>query len=172
MSETASEITFKLAREFAPVAEMMLKEGASQADIDRALKNHLGMKARANIRQAVKTVQNIKPYLERIMNGIGLEIASAETADSMTEVVLYNHLKNSGVKFSFQREIGHYCVDFLIGGLIVEVDGPCHKQRVARDQIRDKYLRKMGYSIMRVPAALVTEAPEEVVRAIIKRTGG
>jgi very-short-patch-repair endonuclease len=49
--------------------------------------------------------------------------------------------------------------------LIVEVDGACHKLRRSADARRDKKLQRLGYRVLRLPAALVlANLPEAVAR--------
>ena len=63
-----------------------------------------------------------------------------------------------------------YRADFLVDErLVVEIDGETYHsspEAVARDQKRDVDLRREGYSILRIPARLVFEAPEEAVNRV------
>lgn len=63
-----------------------------------------------------------------------------------------------------------YRADFLIDErLVVEIDGETYHsspEAVARDQKRDADLRKEGYSILRIPARVVFEAPEEAIHRV------
>lgn len=170
MKPTTSDLTLNLVHDFLPVAERMQAEGADHDTIMRAFDNYIGLKKGANF-AAIR-----RPPMDRagdaarsLMIKIGGE--REEKADSATEVVLYNKLVQSGIKFSFQVKIGRYRADFVIGSLIVEVDGPHHANQVTYDQIRDKYLRKMGYTIMRVPADLVALVPAAVVQSIKEQVG-
>jgi very-short-patch-repair endonuclease len=55
--------------------------------------------------------------------------------------------------FYRQKNIGHYIVDFYCpkGKLIVEVDGGQHLEKVGmkKDQERDRYLQKLGLTVLR-----------------------
>ncbi|MBN9087312.1 MAG: endonuclease domain-containing protein [Reyranella sp.] len=67
---------------------------------------------------------------------------------------LWHHLRRrqlSGFKFRRQRPIGPYICDFvcLEAGLIVELDGGQHAERVAHDMRRDDFLRTEGFRILR-----------------------
>jgi len=85
--------------------------------------------------------------------------------DSKAEAVFYNMLLDEGIDFKFQYKIGRYRADYLLGDdLIVELDGPQHDK--GRDEIRDKYLRKLGYRILRVPIHTVAIDREAVFREI------
>jgi len=71
---------------------------------------------------------------------------------------------------SFRRQVpvgDRFVVDCLAPSLrlVVEVDGEYHVQRGAADASRDSKLRRMGYSVLRLPAALVmSDLPAAVVR--------
>lgn len=60
-----------------------------------------------------------------------------------------------GVKFRREVPIGPYTADFCCAEmkLIVEIDGEPHLTEDGRlhDRERDRYLRKLGYKILRVP---------------------
>jgi len=85
--------------------------------------------------------------------------------DSKAEAVFYDMLCKNGIKFKYQYPIGQYRVDYLIGDwLIIELDGPQHEKN--RDEIRDKYLQKMGYGVLRVPLPTVALDPDAVIREI------
>jgi len=81
-----------------------------------------------------------------------------------------------GVHFKRQVKIGGFIADFLApaANLIVEVDGGSHVGRGAADARRDRKLARLGYRVVRVPAALVlTDLPlavEVVRRALTGRS--
>ena len=63
-----------------------------------------------------------------------------------------------------------FIVDFVAPQvrLVVEVDGGYHAQRAAADARRDSKLRRLGYRVLRIPAALVMKdlrGALELVRA-------
>jgi very-short-patch-repair endonuclease len=68
-----------------------------------------------------------------------------------------------GVQFCRQVPVGRFIVDFLAPAqrLVVEVDGGYHARRVVADERRDRVLRRLGYRVLRLPAALVLSAPAE-----------
>ena len=76
-----------------------------------------------------------------------------------------------GFKFRRQREVGRYIVDFCCPQrrLIVELDGSAHGQpgQARRDTSRDAGLRRMGYTVLRFPNGIVTEAPELFGRKVL-----
>ena len=71
------------------------------------------------------------------------------------ECILWRYLKNSRLGFKFNRQFGieNYIVDFCCRSLkvIIEVDGPIHKQEdiAEHDQIRSDVLKNFGYKIVR-----------------------
>jgi very-short-patch-repair endonuclease len=63
--------------------------------------------------------------------------------------------------------IGRHIVDFLAPSarLVVEVDGGCHADRPLAHTLRDAALRRAGYTVLRLDAALVHyHLPEAVAR--------
>ena len=94
-----------------------------------------------------------------------LNIFDLQKADSKAEAIFYELLQNSGTKFSFQHNIGPYRVDYLVMGfLIIEIDGPQHDKN--HDDKRDKYLRKMGYKIIRIPTWVLVSCPDAAIQEI------
>ena len=62
-----------------------------------------------------------------------------------------------GVAFKRQVVVGErYIADFFAPsvGLVVEVDGGAHRNSRAADRRRDERLRRLGYRVVRVEAAL------------------
>lgn len=79
-------------------------------------------------------------------------------------------LFGKGVRLDFQVEEGSYRVDFLANRwLIIEIDGAAYhssSEAVARDKARDEHLEGLGYSVVRIPARVVFNAPEEAVQRV------
>ena len=72
------------------------------------------------------------------------------------EAFLWRHLNRRqlhGRKFRRQHSIGPFIVDFYCGKekLIVELDGEVHNNPVADsyDKKREKYLQRLGFSVIR-----------------------
>ena len=65
-------------------------------------------------------------------------------------------LMGQGITLELQFPIDKYRADFLINEcLIVEINGAAYhtsKEAVARDTRRDKYIRRQGFHILRIPA--------------------
>jgi very-short-patch-repair endonuclease len=75
-------------------------------------------------------------------------------SDNAAEGALWNVLKAKqlgGYKFVRQMPIGPYFAGFVARSakLVVEVDGSQHAGSI-RDQSRDDYMRRKGYSVLRV----------------------
>jgi very-short-patch-repair endonuclease len=76
-----------------------------------------------------------------------------------TERILWQRLRNrqlGGFKFRRQKPIGSYIVDFVCvenvcveKKIIVEVDGGQHALDTNTETIREDYLKKNGYKILR-----------------------
>lgn len=80
-----------------------------------------------------------------------------ENRKGMTEAEkeLWRYLKNDALGVTFLRQyiIGQYIVDFacLKAHLIIEVDGGYHSEtrQEADDKVRQQWLEKQGYSVIR-----------------------
>ena len=74
---------------------------------------------------------------------------------TVAEDILWEYLrkKDFGEKFLRQHIIGDYIVDFVSrkSGLVIEVDGGYHSEprQQADDMLREQYLEKMGYHVIR-----------------------
>jgi BirA family transcriptional regulator, biotin operon repressor / biotin---[acetyl-CoA-carboxylase] ligase len=77
-----------------------------------------------------------------------------------SEERLWAELRGGRLGVSFRRQvvIGRYIADFVCAEarLVVEVDGGRHQARARLDEVRDAHLRRAGYHVVRIPAALVT----------------
>jgi len=92
---------------------------------------------------------------------------------TLAEEILWDSLrKNSlGIKFLRQHIIGDYIVDFVStqNGLIIEVDGGYHSEprQQENDKLREEYLERMGYHIIRFNNEEVLYETEKVIEQII-----
>ncbi len=91
---------------------------------------------------------------------------------TLPERLLWNHLrqKQFGYKFRRQYGVGPYVVDFCCPKikLVIEVDGEIHgfdNQR-KKDEIRDDYLKKNAFNIIRYQAKDVLNNIESVCEDI------
>ncbi len=79
-------------------------------------------------------------------------------------------LKSQGLALDMQVETGRYRFDFLANGRqVIEIDGVTYHsspEAVERDRIRDELSAAGGYRVLRIPASVVFNAPEEAVRRL------
>jgi len=76
--------------------------------------------------------------------------------------------KQLGVKFRRQQPIGNYIADFVCfeKKIIIEVDGGEHFQS-SRDRMRDEWLQKNGYKVLRFWNNDVLKNTDGVVQTIV-----
>jgi very-short-patch-repair endonuclease len=97
--------------------------------------------------------------------------------ETWSEQLLWSRLRACQLGVSFRRQVplaGRYVADFAAPSveLIVEIDGPVHRQRAARDARRDRVLRRMGFRVLRLPAELVEQRLEEAVQRVREALSG
>ena len=90
---------------------------------------------------------------------------------SLPEVLLWQRLRGSGIRFRRQHPIGPSITDFYNAAtrLVVEVDGAVHdaEDRHERDDERERFLVENGYRVIRVIAADILRAADEVAASIV-----
>ena len=89
-------------------------------------------------------------------------------AENLSEVLFWMQVhkgKFYNIDFDRQRIIGNYIVDFYVKklGLVIEIDGSSHDDKVAYDKKRDDYLKSLGLKIFRIP---VNDVLQNMVKAI------
>jgi len=91
------------------------------------------------------------------------------------EATLWKLLKNrqlAGKKFRRQHSIENFIVDFYCSEerLIIELDGDMHGDyiKIQRDQERDTYFEKNGYTVVRFENRFVFQDPDFVIETIRK----
>ena len=79
-------------------------------------------------------------------------------------------LKNLGVKFRRQIEIGQYIVDFVCfeKRLVIEIDGGQHADS-ENDKIRDRWLKEEGFEVLRFWNHDVLKNRDGVLEKIMER---
>jgi very-short-patch-repair endonuclease len=109
-------------------------------------------------------------------NSYGLLKAYAKEnrmSTTLAEDILWDRLRKNalGIKFLRQHIIGDYIVDFVSkhDGLVIEVDGGYHSEprQQENDQLREEYLERMGYHIIRFNNEEVLYETEKVIEQII-----
>jgi len=94
-------------------------------------------------------------------------------APTLTESIMWQVLSGSrlGVGFRRQVPIGRHIADFLAPSrkLVVEVDGGVHGTPAgARAHARrDRYFARLGYRVVRLPAAMVQHRLHEAVALVV-----
>ena len=75
-----------------------------------------------------------------------------------------------GYQFYRQKTIADYIVDFYCPAvkLIIEVDGSQHYEEkgMIKDRIRDEYMSRLGFKVLRIPTTDVLESVDDVVDLI------
>jgi len=156
MKETTTKVRKRALSEIESFGQLLAEEGLRCRDLEDKLISAVNSR--------IKVFYTVKNRSEHI-SGIIKRVIFNQTPDSKAELIFYNMLKEKSVKFDFQYKIGPYRVDFLIDKfLVVELDGPQHNQE--RDATRDKYLRKMGYKVLRVPIWILAINEQSVLDEI------
>ena len=88
------------------------------------------------------------------------------------ETLLWDYIRNGalGVKFRRQHIIGDYIADFacLSEMLIIELDGGYHntEEQKEADMVRDAWLTKMGYKVLRFTNEELFGSIDNVIKEI------
>lgn len=86
------------------------------------------------------------------------------------EYVLWQDLRKQKLGFKFRRQVSieAFIVDFYCHDvkLIIEVDGPIHDKQKQYDYIREQYLKKLRYHIVRFTNEEVLFYREKVLEKI------
>ena len=165
MKEITERLHKKVMDEFYPMAVELAEKGHDKNFIVAAFQSQLKIKTK-------QYYDKLHPGLESMRKIFAdfTGLLEKQSADSKAEMIFYDMLVNSGVKFEFQYSIGPYKADYLFAGLlVVELDGPQHDKD--HDLRRDAYMRKMGYKIIRVPIWVLVSCPEAVIDEIKQATG-
>lgn len=157
-----NEITRKLHKaglaKLKPLIEQLVAEGADQNIIVQTTKRYTESKVNEFYKQ-----NNELKLLRSALYGL-IESLKSKT-QSKAETAFFNFLASNKINFEFQYPIGPYVADYLINtDVVLELDGPQHDK--VRDEKRDKYLRKLGYRVIRIPIYILSLAPETVIEEI------
>lgn len=71
---------------------------------------------------------------------------------SYPEKLVYDYLLSINLDFMHNPKIGKCYPDFVIGRLIIEVDGARWHKDKEKEEKRDEYLRSFDYEIVHIPA--------------------
>jgi very-short-patch-repair endonuclease len=91
------------------------------------------------------------PYQPRLKD----RAKALRQAENLPEVLFWmqiNKRKFHQLDFDRQRIIGNYIVDFYIKhlGLVIEIDGDSHNEKVEYDKVREDYLISLGLRVYRI----------------------
>ena len=153
MQEITRKVKANVLAVMRPVIEEMAKAGMSHDQIVNTMQRHIDSK--------------IAQYYQRLPERASDIIKNIDfhNPDSKAEAVFYQMLDYAGVPFKFHHKIGVYEADYLFNDhLVLELDGPKHNE--VHDKRRDKYLKRMGYKVMRVPLWVMAMNPGAIVEEI------
>lgn len=140
---------------FLPTGELLRSDGMSDYDIIKSFNDFV----RSESIKLYRKNKNPKPIKKAISKVL------SEKEDSKIEVIYFDLLNDAKIPFEFQYKIGKFKADFLIDGwLVFEIDGPDHDKN--KDDFRDKYMKKLGYEILRVSAWMASASPDAVIDEI------
>lgn len=77
-------------------------------------------------------------------------------AGILSEVLFWLQVRNGSfhnIDFDRQRVIGNYIADFYVKalGLVIEIDGSSHDNKVEYDKMREQFLVDQGVKVYRIP---------------------
>lgn len=91
---------------------------------------------------------------------------------SLPEMLLWRLLRLSRRELRFRKQypVGPFVADFYCPAakIVIEIDGAVHNERQDADGRRDAYLRSLGLTVIRVPAAEVLADPEGVADGLYR----
>jgi len=90
-------------------------------------------------------------------------------ADNLAEIIFWKQVRNKqflGLDFDRQKIVGNYIVDFYCKelGVVVEIDGDSHNEKMEYDAERDEYLKSLGLKVYHVRAEDVLNNIEGVMK--------
>ena len=83
-------------------------------------------------------------------------LASNKNRMTYPELVAFEWFEKKGVVAHHNKRVGRYYPDFLVGSVIVEIDGVrwhSSPAQLSRDRDRDKVLTDMGYRVYRISSS-------------------
>lgn len=98
-----------------------------------------------------KSEWRIKLHKEHPESHPNRKLAGNRKKMSYPEQVAYDWLVKNGVKFEHNKKIGNFYPDFVIGNIIIEIDGE-RWHSAEKDQKKDKFFNSMGFIVYRIKA--------------------
>ena len=88
-------------------------------------------------------------------------------------MVFWKEVRNKSfwnIDFDRQRVIGNYIVDFYVKalGLVIEIDGEIHNEKLGYDKVRDDFLKGCGIKVLRFTNEEVLENLEGVMERLVE----
>ncbi len=117
-----------------------------------------------------QTHKNYKPSLKPLTRHL-------RTNSTLSEVILWNHLKNRGLlgyKFRRQTPILNYIVDFYCKELqlAIEIDGITHDEKIEYDVERQKKMEKVGIFVLRFQDSEIKKDIDIILQRIVEWVNG
>lgn len=128
-----------------------------------------GLVAAAVIVYIAYLIQN-RPALKHTSTRRTPKRREYDRCESPIERKLFNALTFNGYQVFTQKQVGPYRGDlFIPPKLIIECDGKAYHLDKARDRRRDSYIRKQGYSVMRVSGSRINGDIKGVLRRVERK---
>ena len=90
-------------------------------------------------------------------------LAGNRSKMSYPEQVAFDYLTRTGVQFEHQKCVLKYFPDFVLGGVIIEIDGSYWHDK-EKDALRDQELKDAGYIVHRINSKeRIEERIEEII---------
>lgn len=153
MQEITQKVKAEVLLTMQPVIEEMAKVGMDEDQIVNTFKRHIDAKIKQYYR---KMPVNFSEIVKNI---------KFENAGSKADTIFYDMPQFNKIPFKYQYPIGPYKADYLFNDFLnLELDGPQHE--TDHDSRRDKYMRRMGYKVLRVPIWILAMNPEAIIEEI------
>ena len=85
------------------------------------------------------------------------KLAGNRSKISYPEQIAFDWLTANNIQFEHQKKVGSYYPDFVIGNMILEIDGE-YWHNEEKDAKKDCFFRENGYTVVRVKAKEFIEA--------------
>lgn len=132
-----------------------------------------------------KISEGLKHYLDSLSydeliarTEAGRIAAMSTTAGTSLERTVWEVLDSLNVEYETQKRIGPFFVDIYVPSknLIIECDGEwwhSHPNQVKYDRVRDAYLQKRGYQVLRLPERVIKseELGKKISGLLLKEVG-
>ncbi|WP_211222988.1 endonuclease domain-containing protein [Salinimicrobium terrae] len=108
-----------------------------------------------------------KPYLPADKN-LRLRARALRKMGNLPEIVFWQQVhkrKFYNIDFDRQRVIGRYIVDFYVKGLglVIEIDGASHNEKIQYDERRETYFKKLGLQVWKISSTEIMMDVERVM---------